>query len=68
MKGGSWVGLALGAVLKFVVIAGAARYLLTLPAAAAGALLLPQLINALVGGAVALPIADHLRRLLPQER
>ena len=48
MKGGSWVGLVFGSVLKFIVIAGAARYLLTLPPAAVGALLLPQLFSALV--------------------
>lgn len=62
IKGGSILGVALGAVLKFAVIAGAARYLLTLPPAVSGALLLPQLINAAVGGGAALPIAHRLRR------
>lgn len=64
MKGGSGIGIVLGAVLKFAVIAGAVRYLLALPPAAAGALLLPQLITALIGGAAALPVAHYLRRIL----
>ena len=64
IKGGSWIGIILGAALKFAVIAGAARYLLTLPPPAAGALLLPQLSSALIGGGAALPLARYLRRLL----
>ncbi|HHW73729.1 MAG TPA: ECF transporter S component [Firmicutes bacterium] len=63
-KGGPWIGIALGSALKFVVIAGAARHFLTLPPPAAGALLLPQLINALLGGIAALAPARYLRRLL----
>ncbi|NLA04181.1 MAG: ECF transporter S component, partial [Firmicutes bacterium] len=43
IKGGPWIGIILGAALKFTIIAGAARYLLTLPPPAAAALLLPQL-------------------------
>lgn len=66
IKGGPWIGMILGAVLKFVIIAGAVRYLLTLPPPAAGVLLLPQLINALIGGAAALPLARYLHRLLRQ--
>lgn len=64
VKGGPWIGIALGSVLKFAVIAGAARYLLTLLPPVAGALLLPQLLNALIGGAAALAPARYLRRLL----
>lgn len=64
IKGGPWIGIILGAALKFTIIAGAARYLLTLPPPAAAALLLPQLGSALVGGAAALPLARYLRRLL----
>lgn len=64
IKGGSAVGVLLGAALKFVVIAGAARWLLVLPPAASGALLLPQLFNAIIGGGAALPLANYLRRLL----
>lgn len=64
IKGGPLLGMILGAVFKFAIIAGAARYLLALPPPAAGALLLPQLINALIGGAAALPLAHYLRRLL----
>ncbi len=68
IRGGPWVGLALGSVLKFIIIAGAARYLLTLPPPAAAALLLPQLINALIGGGAALPLAHYLQRLLLPNR
>ncbi len=64
VKGGSWTGIVLGSVLKFAVIAGPVRYLLPLPPPAAAALLLPQLINALAGGAVALPVVHYLRRIL----
>lgn len=67
-KGGPWIGIILGAVLKFAVIAGAARYLLALPSPAAEALLLPQLLNALIGGAVALPIAHYLQRILQRDQ
>ena len=52
--------------MKFAVIAGAARYLLALPSPAAEALLLPQLLNALIGGGAALPPAHYLRRILHQ--
>ncbi|MEW5784182.1 MAG: ECF transporter S component [Bacillota bacterium] len=55
------LGLAAGSLGKFLVIAGAVHYLLNLPAAAAQALLLPQLFNALLGGAAALPVAVRLK-------
>jgi hypothetical protein len=64
IKGGSLIGIIIGAALKFAIIAGAARYLLALPSPAAEALLLPQLINALIGGAAALPLAHSLRRIV----
>lgn len=68
IKGGPLIGIILGAVLKFAVIAGAVRYLLTLPAPAAGALLLPQLFNALIGGGAALPLAYYLGRILRRDK
>lgn len=66
IRGGPFIGIILGAVLKFAVIAGSARYLLALPSPAAEALLLPQLVNALIGGAAALPLAHYLKRLLSE--
>lgn len=66
IKGGSIVGVASGAVLKFAIIAGAVRWLLVFPPAASGALLLPQLLNAAIGGFAALPLAHQLRLLLLQ--
>ena len=66
IRGGPFIGVVLGSLLKFAVIAGAARYLLALPSPAAEALLLPQLINALIGGAAALPLAHYLKRLLSE--
>ncbi len=53
---GALPGLVLGALLKFAVIAGAARFLLEIPPPAAEALALPQLLNALIGGVAALPV------------
>lgn len=57
-------GLAAGSLLKFMVIAGAARHLLSLPAPVAEVLLLPQLFNALIGGAIAWPVASKLKEII----
>jgi riboflavin transporter len=65
VKGGSFFGIVLGALLKYAVIAGAARFLLTLPAPVTEVLLLPQLVNALIGGFAALSTVYYLRRALP---
>ncbi|NLZ27411.1 MAG: ECF transporter S component [Firmicutes bacterium] len=60
MRWGGWAGLVVGALLKFSIIAGAARYLLVLPSPVAGALLLPQLVNAIIGGIPAVICALYL--------
>ncbi len=57
---GALPGVAAGSVLKFVLIAGGARFLLVLPPPLVEILLLPQLLNALLGGLVALPPAFRL--------
>lgn len=64
---GSWLGITLGAVAKYLVIAGAVQLLLHLPPKLAVALGTPQLITALTGGVAALLAARTLEavRLLP---
>lgn len=57
---GRLAGVAAGAIAKFLVIAGAVTYVLTLPPPIAGALLLPQLYNALLGGVAAAIIGISL--------
>lgn len=64
-RAGAVLGGATGALLKFILIAGAARYLLALPAPLVEVLLLPQLFNALAGAAFAVPAAHYLQRILP---
>ncbi len=61
-RGGSWLGLVVGSLLKFGVIAGAAGYLLVLPSPIVEVLLLPQLINALLGGIPAVFFAYQYSR------
>ena len=60
LKGGQLVGIIAGAAAKFLVIAGAVTYILTLPPPLSGALLLPQLYNALLGGGAAIIIGAFL--------
>ncbi len=57
------IGLAAGSLVKFIVIAGAARFLLNLPYPLAEALLLPQLLNAVVGGVAALLAGQYLKKI-----
>ncbi|MGI6307677.1 MAG: ECF transporter S component [Dethiobacteria bacterium] len=59
-KAGQFAGVAAGAVVKFLIIAGAATYILTLPSPITGALLLPQFYNALLGGVLAAVISTSL--------
>ena len=63
-KTGAVIGLVLGALLKFAVIAGAARFLLQIPSPVSEALAVPQLFNALLGGAAALLLSYSLQRAL----
>ncbi|MDW7649722.1 MAG: ECF transporter S component [Bacillota bacterium] len=60
------IGVVLGSLAKYAVISGAAAYVLTLPSALAQALLLPQLVNALLGGLVALSTAYSVTWALSQ--
>lgn len=52
-RAGQIAGVAAGATAKFIIIAGAASYILTLPSPLTGVLLLPQFYNALIGGLLA---------------
>ena len=57
-------GVAAGAGLKFGLIGGGVHFLLALPPPLVQLLLLPQLVNALFGGLLALPLVKHLTPLL----
>lgn len=59
-KGGQVAGVVTGATAKFLVIGGAVTYILALPPPLSGALLLPQLYNALLGGGAAIIIGAFL--------
>ena len=63
-KGGDLVGVGLGSVIKFALIAAPAGYLLKLPSPLVEVLLAPQLINALIGGIAALLLIRPLQQTL----
>lgn len=60
LEWGSWLGMALGALAKYLVISGAVNLLLHLPPKLAVAMGTPQLVTALTGGAAALLVAKAL--------
>lgn len=64
---GSWGGIVVGSLAKFVLLSGAVRFLVTVPAPAAQAMQLPQLITALLGGLLAVLLAKMLKKLAPAE-
>ena len=66
-KARALIGLAVGSLLKFAVIAGAARYLLQLPSPVAETLALPQLFNAFLGGTPALLLSLKLKHIGTQD-
>ena len=53
-------GVIIGAAAKFIVIASAVSFFLTLPASLAGALLFPQLYHALIGGLTAVFLSSYI--------
>lgn len=65
---GALSGVAVGSILKFAFIARGVRFLLSLPAPLVEMLLLPQLVNALFGGLLALPAAFRLTTVLNRHR
>ncbi|MEN3184245.1 MAG: ECF transporter S component [Atribacterota bacterium] len=56
-------GMVLGAFVKYLVLSQAVRFLVTLPPRVAQMMQIPQLITALLGGAVALLLSRALRRI-----
>jgi hypothetical protein len=50
---GGITGVLAGSAVKFLIIGGAASYVLALPAQLTAALIFPQLYNALLGGLLA---------------
>lgn len=67
-KGGDLVGIGLGSLLKFALIAMPARHLLQLPSPLVEVLLVPQLINALIGGVAAILLFHPLRQALNRKK
>ena len=59
---GSSGGVVLGSLVKFILLSGAVRFLVSVPAPVAQAMQFPQLITALLGGALAFPVAKMLKR------
>ena len=59
-KASQVLGVIAGSAVKFLIIAGATTYILTLPPPVSGALILPQLYNALLGGLLAIVISAAL--------
>lgn len=59
-KSGQIAGVAVGSLVKFFIIAGAASYILSLPPPLTGVLLFPQLYNALLGGLPAVFISAYI--------
>ena len=57
-----YLALLVGAGLKFLILAGAVQFLLSVPAPVAKALQVPQLVTAVTGGAVALIVWPILQR------
>lgn len=62
------LGLVLGSLMKFAIIAGSANLLLDLPPGPATALGLPQLFTALLGGAGALILKETILPRVMQKR
>ncbi len=56
-----FITIIAGSALKFGVIAGAAAYILNLPAPITQVLMFPQLINALIGGLIAAKAVQVLK-------
>jgi hypothetical protein len=56
--------LILAAVAKFLVLTGAVTFIITVPAKIGNALMFPQLITALIGGALALLLEKLLKDIL----
>lgn len=60
----SVLGVSVGALAKFLIIAGAAQFVLSLPGPITQVLLFPQLVNALIGGFIALGVGRYLKKIL----
>lgn len=59
---GSAVGIATGAVVKFLILSGAVQFVVTVPDKIAKAMQFPQLLTALAGGAIAVIAARLIAR------
>lgn len=58
---GSVLGIAMGSVVKFLILSTAVNLIVSVPKPVAQAMQLPQLINALIGGAIALAVEQAIK-------
>jgi len=63
---GAGIGLVAGAVIKFVVLSSAVRFIVSVPPPVAQAMQLPQLYNAILGGIVAVAVEKVLNAAIGQ--
>jgi len=61
---GSIIGIVAGSIVKFLILSSAVRFIVSVPKPVAQAMQLPQLINALIGGVIALAIEGAIRAAL----
>lgn len=59
---GSSTGIITGAVIKFLFLSGAVKFLVAVPPLVAKGMQLPQLFTALIGGVLALVVAELLKK------
>jgi len=57
-----WLGIAVGSVVKYLILAGSVRYIVNVPPPIAAAMGVIQLVNAVIGGVLAMAVAQILRR------
>lgn len=57
-----WLGIAVGSVVKYLILAGSVRYIVNVPPPIAAAMGVIQLVNAVIGGVLAMAVARILRR------
>jgi hypothetical protein len=60
--------IVIGSILKFFVIAGAATYVLSLPATLTQVLTFPQLTNAIIGGLLAISTWQAIYKVMTAEQ
>ncbi|HHV82451.1 MAG TPA: ECF transporter S component [Tepidanaerobacter syntrophicus] len=65
---GSAVGLIIGAIIKFLILSSAVRFIVSVPPPVAKAMQIPQLYTALLGGVIAFIVEKILDAAIKQNR